>query len=102
VDGEIVVERRRQWTPAEKAALLREIGATGGRVSVVAQRHGIARACCTIGDRPARRRAAPLRGQRDLSSSLGVVAEKLIPRSGQTIEEKTRGILPRVSWNIRG
>jgi len=43
VDGEIVVERRRQWTPAEKAALLGEIEATGGRVSIVAERHGISK-----------------------------------------------------------
>jgi transposase len=43
VDGEIVVERRRRWTPAEKTALLGEIEATGGRVSVVAQRHGISK-----------------------------------------------------------
>jgi transposase len=43
VDGEIVVERRRQWTSEEKAALLGEIEATGGRVSVVAQRHGISK-----------------------------------------------------------
>jgi transposase len=43
VDGEIVVERRRQWTSAEKAALLGEIEATGGRVAVVAQRHGISK-----------------------------------------------------------
>ncbi|MGH7087443.1 MAG: IS66-like element accessory protein TnpA [Stellaceae bacterium] len=39
--GEIVVERRRQWTPAEKAALVAEVEAEGGRVSVVARRHGI-------------------------------------------------------------
>jgi len=43
VDGEIVVERRRQWTREEKAALLGEIEATGGQVSVVAQRHGISK-----------------------------------------------------------
>jgi transposase len=43
VDGEIVVARRRQWTPQEKAALLAEIEATGGRVSIVAQRHGISK-----------------------------------------------------------
>jgi transposase len=43
VDGEIVVERRRQWTPEEKATLLAEIEATGGQVSVVAQRHGISK-----------------------------------------------------------
>jgi hypothetical protein len=40
VDGEIIarVERRRQWTPQEKAALLAEVEASGGQVSVVA--HG--------------------------------------------------------------
>jgi transposase len=43
VDGEIVVERRRQWTPEEKAALMGEVEAEGGRVSVVAQRHGISK-----------------------------------------------------------
>jgi transposase len=45
VDGEIIarVERRRQWTLQEKAALLAEAVATGGRVSVVARRHGISR-----------------------------------------------------------
>jgi transposase len=45
VDGEIIarVERRRQWTPQEKAALLAEVEATGGRVSVVARRHAISK-----------------------------------------------------------
>jgi transposase-like protein len=37
VDGEIVVERRRQWTPEEKAALMAEVEAEGGQVSVVAR-----------------------------------------------------------------
>jgi transposase len=41
VNGEIVVERRRQWTPEEKAALVAEVEAEGGQVSVVARRHGI-------------------------------------------------------------
>jgi transposase len=36
-----VVARRRKWTPREKAALLAEVEAEGGRVSVVARRHGI-------------------------------------------------------------
>jgi transposase len=45
VDGEIVarVERRRQWTPEDKAALLAEVEAAGGRVSAVARRHGISK-----------------------------------------------------------
>jgi transposase len=41
VDGEVVVERRRQWSPEHKAALLAEIEAEGGQVSVVARRHGV-------------------------------------------------------------
>jgi transposase len=36
------VERRRKWTAGEKSALLAEIEAEGGRVSVVARRHQIA------------------------------------------------------------
>jgi transposase len=36
-----IISRRRKWTPEEKAALLAEIEAAGGRVSVVARRHGI-------------------------------------------------------------
>ena len=45
MDGEIIarVERRRQWMPEEKAALLAEVEASGGRVSVVARRHGISK-----------------------------------------------------------
>ena len=37
------MERRRRWTPQEKAALLAEVEATGGQVSVVARRHGISK-----------------------------------------------------------
>jgi transposase len=36
------VERRRRWTAQEKAALLAEIDAEGGRVRLVARRHRIA------------------------------------------------------------
>jgi transposase len=45
VDGEIVarIERRRQWTLEEKAALMAEVEAAGGQVSVVARRHGISK-----------------------------------------------------------
>jgi transposase len=35
------VERRRNWTPEEKAALLAEVEAEGGKVTVVARRHRI-------------------------------------------------------------
>lgn len=45
MDGEIVarVERRRQWTPEEKAALMAEVEVEGGQVSVVARRHRISK-----------------------------------------------------------
>jgi len=36
------VERRRVWSAEEKAALLAEIDAEGGRVRLVARRHGLA------------------------------------------------------------
>lgn len=36
------VERRRKWTAAEKAALLAEVEAEGGKVSLVARRHRVA------------------------------------------------------------
>ena len=35
------VERRRKWTQEEKAALLAEVDAAGGKVRPVARRHGI-------------------------------------------------------------
>ena len=42
-DVEIIgrVERRRKWTVQEKAALLAEVDAEGGKVRVVARRHRI-------------------------------------------------------------
>jgi transposase len=45
VDGEIVarVERRRQWTAEEKAALMAEVDAAGGQVSLIARRHRISK-----------------------------------------------------------
>jgi transposase len=41
VDGEVIVERRRRWAPEQKAALIAEVEAEGGHVSMVARRHGI-------------------------------------------------------------
>jgi transposase len=45
VDGEIVarVERRRHWTPEEKAALMAEVEAAGGQISLIARRHRISK-----------------------------------------------------------
>ena len=41
MSGAEIVARRRKWTTKEKEALLAEVEAEGGRVSVVARRHGI-------------------------------------------------------------
>jgi transposase len=41
VAGEVIVERWRRWTPEQKAALIAEVEAEGGQVSMVARRHGI-------------------------------------------------------------
>ena len=37
-----IITRRRKWRAEEKATLLAEVEAEGGRVAVVARRHGIA------------------------------------------------------------
>lgn len=37
-----IIARRRKWRAEEKAALLAEVEAEGGRVALVARRHGIA------------------------------------------------------------
>ena len=39
--GSEIITRRRKWSPAQKAALLEEVEAEGGKVAVVARRHGI-------------------------------------------------------------
>jgi len=36
-----VLSRRRKWSADEKAALLAEVDAAGGKVAIVARRHGI-------------------------------------------------------------
>lgn len=36
-----IITRRRKWTAEEKAALLAEVSAEGGRVAIVARRHGL-------------------------------------------------------------
>ncbi len=77
MDGEVVVERRRQWTPEEKAALMAEVEAAGGRVSVVARRHGISTSLL-YNWRSAWNAAAGRGGQRSSrqnSFELGVVAD---------------------------
>jgi Transposase len=41
VTGSESIPRRRKWKSAEKAALLAEVEAEGGKVVVMARRHGI-------------------------------------------------------------
>jgi len=82
VDGEIVarVERRRQWTLQEKAALMAEVEAAGGQVSVVARRHGISKSLL-YNWRSAWRAAAGAASTRAASAvsagfvQLGIIAE---------------------------
>jgi transposase len=78
VEGKIVVERRRRWAPEQKAALIAEVEAEGGRVSVVARRHGIStsllynwRSAWKAAARAVRDGAPPLPG----FIQLGVVAD---------------------------
>jgi len=80
VDGEIIarVERRRQWTPQEKAALLAEVEASGGQVSVVARRHGISKSLLYNWRSAWKAAALVARGAAPRSSGfiqLGVVAD---------------------------
>jgi transposase len=81
VDGEIVarIERRRQWTLEEKAALMAEVEAAGGQVSVIARRHGISKSLL-YNWRSAWRAAAGAAAARANSAGfiqLGVVAEPM-------------------------
>ena len=79
MDGEIVVERRRQWTAEEKAALVGEIEATGSRVSVVAQRHGISKSLLYNWRSASKAAALAARGASPGSAGfiqLGVVADR--------------------------
>ena len=85
MDGEIIarVERRRQWTPQEKAALLAEVEATGGRVSVVARRHGMSKSLLYNWRSAWKAAALVARASTPTSAGfiqLGVVADSLYER----------------------
>ena len=41
MSGSEIITRRRKWNASEKSALLAEVAAAGGKVSVVARRHGM-------------------------------------------------------------
>ena len=77
MEGEILVERRRQWTPEQKAVLLAEVEAEGGRVSVVARRHEMS-ASLLYNWRSAWKAAAAVRGSASTPAGfirLGTVAD---------------------------
>ena len=69
------VERRRKWSADEKAALLAEIDAEGGRVSVVARRHRIAESVL-YGWRSALRSAGERSAESVAFVSLGIVEQR--------------------------
>jgi transposase len=103
VDGEIVVERRRRWTAEEKAALLGEIEATGGRVSVVAQRHGIAKSLLYNWRSASKAAALAARGAAPGSAGfiqLGVVTDRSDAGPGLRLAAGTadaRGVAPALA-----
>jgi hypothetical protein len=66
-----IVARRRKWTPEEKAMLLAEVEAEGGRVSAVARRHGIS-SSLIYNWRAAWKAAASLRASSALELGIGV------------------------------
>ena len=101
MDGEIVarVERRRQWTLQEKAALMAEVEAAGGQVTAVARRHGISKSLL-YNWRSAWRAAAGAASARAASAvsagfvQLGIIAEAsaLNRRADVLVGYDTRGI----------
>ena len=102
MDGEIVVERRRQWTPEAKAALMAEVEAEGGQVLVVAQRHGISKS--PLYNWRSARKAAGLAARAEPSRrrkfvQLGVVADA---GQGPTIPMTTGAVCrPAPVWPWR-
>ena len=85
MDGEIVarVERRRQWTLEEKAALMAEVEAAGGQVSVVARRHGISKSLL-YNWRSAWRAAAGAVAARATSASAGFIQLGVLTEATET------------------
>lgn len=59
MSGSEIITRRGKWKPAEKAALLAEVEAEGGKVVVVARRHGISESLL-YNWRSARKATAPV------------------------------------------
>ena len=99
------VERRRKWTMEEKAALVAEVEAAGGRVRPVARRHGISESLLYNWRSAWKATAAAAAGSSgpDEFVPLGVIGEAMLPspRSGQSAASKAGAIeitLPDGSW----
>jgi transposase len=100
VDGEIVarVERRRQWTAEEKAALMAEVDAAGGQVSLIARRHRISKSLLYNWRSAWKAAALMTRASAPAAGfvQLGVVADALaessiMPMTAETVCPRPRG-----------
>ena len=68
-----IITRRRKWRTEEKATLLAEVEAEGGRVAVVARRHGIAESLL-YNWRSLAKTAAPTNGRKQIEfQPIGVI-----------------------------
>jgi transposase len=75
VSGIEIITRRRKWSSSEKAALLAEVDSSGGKVAVVARRHGMSESVL-YNWRSARKAASAVMGEAQCLDfvPLGVVA----------------------------
>ncbi|TWB39023.1 IS66-like element accessory protein TnpA [Nitrospirillum pindoramense] len=111
--GATLLARRRRWTTEEKAALLAEVDAAGGKVPVVAERYGLPRSLI-YNWRAAQKAAAAFRSEAPLEFlPLGTVAdaespppeaEAVVPwernRSGLIEVELPSGVRLRVDTSV--
>lgn len=98
-DGEILgrIERRRKWDDAEKAVLLAEVDAAGGKVTLIARAGtGFRKACCTTGVRRGRQRFR--RYRMDFCRSGSSVRQRMIGRLRRirSSRARSRSIFPMV------
>ena len=90
------IERRRKWTVEEKAALLAEVEAEGGRVQLVARRHGISESLL-YNWRSAWKMATSMRPQAAEFVPLGVLSE-----AGDGMPAQAAPTAPRPEERIGG
>ena len=90
------VERRRKWTVEEKAALLAEVEAEGGKVKLVARRHRVSESLL-YNWRSAWKMAASMRSPAAAFVSLGVLSE-----AGDGVPAQAMPTAPRPEERIGG